>query len=47
MKSSIDLAGELRSYQREGVHFLASRDAALLADEMGLAKLFKPRLPLR
>jgi len=41
------LPSPLRTYQWEGVSFLAQRDAALLADEMGLGKTIQAIIALR
>jgi len=42
-----DLPSALRSYQAEGVAFLANNESALLADEMGLGKTVQTAVALR
>ena len=43
----LDLPAPLRSYQWEGVSFLARSESALLADEMGLGKTVQAAVALR
>jgi len=45
--SELSLPFKLRTYQWEGVSFLANNDAALLADEMGLGKTVQAIVALR